>query len=117
MIENKSEENRQIEQPNPYFTAQAKRAQVREYQAGGESMIAYGDKPHLALSTFKIGATKYGEEKIPSALVPIVMAPKNTLTEKNQSTSLHRVEIPVGAINLIFPEMSSVNTLIQLIKG
>ena len=117
MIENNSENNLQIERHKTYFTAQARRAHVREYQASDESMIAYCDKHHLVLSTFKIWVARYGEKKIPSAFVPIVMAPKDVLTEINQSKLLHRVEIQVGDIKIIFPEIFHVETLIQFIKG
>lgn len=53
MIENNSENNLPIEQHKKYFTAQARRAYVRAYQASDESMVAYSDKNRLVLSTFK----------------------------------------------------------------
>jgi hypothetical protein len=47
MTENNSENNLPIAQHKKYFTAQARRAHVRAYQASGESMVAYADKHHL----------------------------------------------------------------------
>ena len=63
MIEKIEENILQIEPEKKFFTAQARRAHVRAYQSSGESMIAYCDKHHLALSTFKTWVTKYGEKK------------------------------------------------------
>ena len=116
MIENKSENNLPIEQHKKYFTVQARRAHVRAYQTSGESMIAYCDKHHLALSTFKAWVTKYGEKKIPAAFVPII-ASKNISAEISKSKALQLVEIHVNNIKIIFPEISDIETLIQLIRG
>jgi hypothetical protein len=99
------------------FTAQAQRAHVRAYQSNGESMIAYCDKHHLALSTFKAWVTKYGEKKIPAAFVPMVMASKNGPVEIPDTQSLQRVEIQVGDIKMVFSEIANIETLIQFIRG
>lgn len=116
MIENKSENNLPIEQHKKYFTAQARRAHVRAYQAAGESMVAYVDKNRLVLSTFKGWVTRYGEKAIPAAFIPITPS-KSTLTEISKTESLQRVEIHVGDIKIIFPEMHNTETFIQLIRG
>ncbi len=116
MVENNLENNIEIDPSKNFLTAQARRAHVRAYQTSGESMIAYCDKHHLALSTFKAWVTKYGEKKIPAAFVPIV-ASKNISTEINKSKALQLVEIHVNNIKIIFPEISDTETLIQLIKG
>ena len=116
MIENNLENNLPTEQHKRYFTAQARRAHVRAYQASGESMVAYAGKHHLVLSTFKGWVTRYGEKVIPSAFVPIV-SPKNTLAEIKKTKSLQHVEIYAGNIKIIFPEISDTETLVQLIKG
>lgn len=116
MTENTLENNLPTEQHKKYFTAQARRAHVRAYQASGESMVAYADKHHLVLSTFKGWVTRYGEKVIPAAFVPIV-SPKNTLIEIKKTKSLQHVEIHAGNIKIIFPEISDTETLIQLIRG
>lgn len=116
MIEKIEENNLQIEPNKKFFTAQARRAHVREYQASNESMIAYCDKHHLSLSTFKTWVTKYGEKKIPAAFVPIV-ASKNISAEISKSKALPLVEIHVNNIKIIFPEISDTEVLIQLIRG
>lgn len=117
MVENISENNLQIEPGKKFFTSQARRAHVRQYQTSGESMIAYCDKHHLALSTFKTWVTKYGEKKIPAQFVPIVVSPKNTTSESSKTKSLQYVEIHTGNIKIIFPEVSNIETLIQFIRG
>ena len=112
MIENKSEHNLTVEQHKKYFTAQARRAHVRAYQVSGESMVAYADKNRLVLSTFKGWVTRYGEKAIPAAFIPISPS-KNALTEISKTKSLQRVEIHIGDIKIIFPEMHNTEILIQ----
>ena len=116
MTESNSENNLPIEQHKIYFTAQARRAHVRAYQASGESMVAYAGKHHLVLSTFKGWVTRYGEKAIPAAFVPISPF-KNTLIEVKKTKSLQHVEIHAGNIKIIFPEISDTETFIQLIRG
>lgn len=117
MIENNSENNLQAEPCKKFFTAQAKRAHVRAYQTSDDSMISYCDKHHLALSTFKVWVTKYGEKRVPAAFVPIVVASKTSPVEIAKPKSLQGVEIYAGDIKIIFPEIPDINTLIQLIRG
>lgn len=117
MADNISENNLQIEPGKKFFTAQARRAHVREYQMSGESMIVYCDKRHLALSTFKTWVTKYGERKIPARFVPITTAPKNSLEKTSGTISLSRIEIHKGDIKIVVSEVTSIETLIHLIKG
>lgn len=116
-VGNISENNLQIEPGKKFFTAQARRAHVREYQTSGESMIVYCDKHHLALSTFKTWVTKYGEKKIPAQFVPIATTLKNSPTEINEAKSLSRVEIHKGDIKIVVFDTTKIETLIQLIKG
>lgn len=117
MIENNPENSSPKNLNKKYFTAQARRAHVREYQASGEPMIFYCDKRHLALSTFKLWVTKYGEKKIPAQFVPIAVAPKIPDEKIKNPESWLRVEIHVGDIKIIAPEVPDVKTLIQLIRG
>ena len=117
MVENISENNLQIEPGKKFFTAQARRAHVREYQMSGESMIVYCDKRHLALSTFKTWVTKYGEKKVPAQFVPMVIASRNTSSEISKTKSLLCCEIHTGAIKVVLPEITNIETLIQLIRG
>lgn len=116
MIENNIENNIETNPSKIFLTAQARRSHVRAYQTSGESMIAYCDKHHLALSTFKAWVTKYGEKKIPAQFVPIV-ASKNISAEIKKTKALQLVEIHVGNIKIIFPEISDTEMLIQLIRG
>lgn len=116
MTENNAENNLPIEQHKKYFTAQARRAHVRAYQASGESMVAYAGKHHLVLSTFKGWVTRHGEKVIPAAFVPIA-PPKNTLTEIKKIKSLLCCEIYAGDIKIILSEIADIEILIQLIKG
>ena len=117
MIEKAEENNLQTEVVRKFFTAQARRAHVREYQSANESMIMYCDKHHLALSTFKTWVTKYGEKKIPTEFVPVIVTPKNLDKEARKIKLLSRIEIHISDIKIIFPEMVDVETLIQLIGG
>lgn len=116
-VEKIAENNLPVEQHKKYFTAQARRAHVREYQFSGKSMIVYCDQHHLALSTFKTWVTKYGEKKIPAQFVPMVVASKNSISEMSKTRSLQRVEIHIGDIKIIFPETSDIEILIQFIRG
>lgn len=117
MVENNSGNNLQIEPGKKFFTAQARRAHVCEYQSSGEPMIAYCDKRHLALSTFKTWVKKYGEKKIPARFVPMVVAPKNTMPEAGKAKLLQCVEIHTHNIKIIFKEVSDIETLIPFIRG
>src|SRR3990167_6521331 len=117
MIENKPENNLKIEPGKKFFTAQARRAHVRSYQASGESMIVYCEKHHLALSTFKTWVTKYGEKVIPAQFVPMTLASKNPNDTLKKTKSLSQIEIHAGNIKIVISEVPNVETLIQLIKG
>lgn len=117
MMESSPVNNLQIEPGKKFFTAQARRAHVREYQSSGESMIVYCDKHHLSLSTFKTWVTKYGEKKVPAQFVPMVIASKNITPATSQTKSLLCCEIHTDNIKIIFPEVSDIETLIQFIRG
>jgi hypothetical protein len=117
MIEANPENSVPINPDKKYFTAQARRAHVREYQSSGESMIMYCDKRQLALSTFKLWVTKYGEKKIPAAFVPMSVAPKIPLEVIKKTGLLLRVEIHTADIKIVVPEVSDIETFIQLIRG
>ena len=117
MIEKIAENNLQMAPSRKFFTAQARRAHVREYQASDESMIVYCDKHHLALSTFKTWVTKYGEKKIPAQFVPMLITPKNTTPAISKTKSLLCCEIHTGDVKIIFSEISDIETFIQFIQG
>jgi hypothetical protein len=98
------------------LTAQARRAHVRAYQASGESMVAYCEKNHLALSTFKSWVTKCGEKKIAPNFIPVVT--KN-IQQSSQSkpVAFCNIEIHARGIKFVIPEIADTNSLIQLIQG
>lgn len=117
MMENSPVNNLQREPGKKFFTAQARRVHVRAYQSSGESMIAYCDKHHLALSTFKTWVTKYSEKSVLAAFVPVTMLPKNPDKGISKTKASQRVEIHTGDIKIIFQEISDIETLIQFIRG
>ncbi len=98
------------------LTTQARRAHVRAYQACGEPMVAYCEKNHLALSTFKAWVAKYGEKKMAPNFIPVV-SKDIPQTADNKSVTFRNVEIHTKNIKIIIPEMIDANSLIQLIQG
>lgn len=117
MIKTNPENNLAKNSRKKFLTAQARRAHVRAYQFGNESMIAYCDKHNVVLSTLKSWVKKYGEKKMPAQFVPMLVSAKNTTPEISKTKSSFCCEIHVGDIKIIFPEISDVGTVIQLIRG
>lgn len=98
------------------LTTQARRAHVRAYQANGESMVAYCEKNHLALSTFKAWVVKYGERKIAPGFIPVV-SKEIQQSPQNKSVAFRNIEIHTKGIKIVIPEIANANSLIQLIQG
>lgn len=106
-------------QPMPnkyYFTAQARRAHVRAYQADGKSMIEYCEKHSLALSTFKAWVTKYGEKKTVPGFIPVVAKNARQLPGE-KPVAFRNIEVQANGLKIIIPEIVDTNSLIQLIQG
>jgi len=107
------------------FTAQARRSHVQAYQASGETLLAYSQKHHLALSTLSTWVKKYGSNQVPSEFVPVLTTSNcaHTITAPPSSSlpsSLHNVEIHLGeSIKLVMQEIKpeDIGIFIQLVKG
>ena len=118
MSEDNSQNDLQTPAPNKYyFTAQARRAHVRAYQVSGETMIAYCEKNHLSLSTFKTWVSKYGEKKVPAAFIPITVPVKTQTNELKKLPAAQRLEIIAGGLKIYLPEINDIDVVIKLIKG
>lgn len=116
MSEDNPQNNLQAPPNKYYFTAQARRAHVRQYQSNSETMIAYCEKNHLALSTFKAWVSKYGEKKAAAAFIPITVPIKNETNEFKKLPTSQRLEIITGAIKIVLPEINDIAVVIKLIK-
>jgi hypothetical protein len=105
--------------PNKYYmSAQARRAHVRAYQSGNDSMTDYCEKNHLSLMSFKIWLSRYGEKKISSDFIPVLLSQKNEAAEiKKHTTPVQRLEITIGIVKITFPEIIDLETTIKLIQG
>ena len=99
-----------------YLSTQAKRAHVRAYQSTGQTMIAYCEQTHLALSTFKAWVSKYGEKKSVTGFIPMIVDNKNQVTAEIKNET-QRLEIQKGDFKIIFPGITNLEMTIHLIKG
>lgn len=105
-------------EPKRFLSAQARRVHVKAYQVSGESIIAYCEKHHLALSTFKSWVRKYGEKKISPAFIPVI---RKTTDKTEEAAPIHcqfrNVEIHLNGIKVVISEVIDFHAFTQFIKG
>lgn len=97
------------------MNAQARRAHVRAFESGTDTMVRYCELHRLALSTFKNWVPRYGEKEKP-AFIPININRNNQIEKIEIKKQSQRIEIHRGDVKVILPEINDLEIVINLIK-
>src|SRR3990167_4038174 len=97
------------------MNAQARRAHVRAFESGTDTMVKYCEAHSLPLSTFKNWVPRYGNKQ-KSAFIPINVNRDNQIEKIDVKKPSQRIEIHRGDVKVILPEINDLETVINLIK-
>jgi transposase-like protein len=97
------------------INAQARRAHVRAFESGADTMARYCELHGLTITTFKNWVSRYSDNQKP-AFIPININRNNQIEKIDIKKPLQRIEIHRGDIKVILPEINDLETVLNLIK-